>query len=263
MCLNADMDRLRARGQKHAPSILRNVVLSAASAAALAAVSCGGSSPPPVATKSEAPTKAAPAKPKQQMAMGGQLGSLDEGKVNATFATLVPRFGECLSQGASRVEFIGGHVKFALRIALDGTAKWAYLAESTLGDRDTERCMLSIAKSARWPQPQEGEGQAQRAFDFDPSPDVRDAVPWGADRIAKSLAGARGKLGHCATSNRAPGKYHATVYVHTNGSALSAGVAPPDERGEAAAVDCMVDVLKGLKFPSPGSWPAKVMFDVD
>jgi hypothetical protein len=193
--------------------------------------------------------------------MSGQLGSLDEGKVNETFATLVPRFGECLSQGSSRVEFIGGHVKFAIRIGLDGGAKWAYLSESTLGDRETERCMLNIAKSARWPIPEEGEGQAQRAFDFDPSPDVRDAVPWGADRISKALASARAKLGQCA--HRAPGKYHATVYVQTNGTPMAAGVAPPDERGESGPVDCMVDVIKAMRFPSPGSWPAKVTFDVD
>jgi hypothetical protein len=193
--------------------------------------------------------------------MGGQLGSLDEGKVNQTFATLAPRFEQCLSQGSSRVEFLGGHVKFFIRIALDGNAKWAYFAESTLGDRDTERCMLDAAKNARWPLPQEGEGQAQRAFEFDPSPDVREAVPWAADRISKSLGSVRAKLGQCA--HRAPGKYHATVYVQTNGTAMAAGVAPPDERGETGAVDCMVDVIKSMRFPSPGSWPAKVTFDVD
>ena len=228
---------------------------------AVAGAACGGSAPPPAAPKAQAATKEAPVKPKQRFTMGGQLGSLDEGKVNETFTTLVPRFGECLSQGSSRVEFLGGHVKFAIRIALDGNAKWAYFSETTLGDRDTERCMLNVAKSARWPLPQEGEGQAQRAFDFDPSPDVRDAVPWGADRISKSLASARAKLGQCA--HRAPGKYHATVYVHTNGTTMAAGVAPPDERGETGAVDCMVDVIKAMRFPSPGSWPAKVMFDVD
>jgi hypothetical protein len=235
------------------------MVLGLLGAAALAA--CGGSAAPAAAPKREAAPKEAPNKPKARFAMSGQLGSLDEGKVNETFSTLVPRFGECLSQGSSRVEFIGGHVKFAIRIALDGAAKWAYLSESTLGDRETERCMLNIAKGARWPIPEEGEGQAQRAFDFDPSPDVRDAVPWGADRISKALASARAKLGQCA--HRAPGKYHATVYVHTNGTAMAAGVAPPDERGETGPVDCMVDVIKAMRFPSPGSWPAKVMFDVD
>jgi hypothetical protein len=225
-------------------------------------VSCGGSEPVPQAPAAEAPAaQAARPKPKQRLSISGQLGSLDQGKVDETFNRLMPKFGDCLSQGASRVEFIGGHVKFFVRIALDGTAKWAYLSESTIGDRDTERCMLAATKSARWPVPAEGEGQAQKAFDFDPSPDVRDAVPWGADRVAKALASARPKLGQCTQGSR--GRYHATVYVQTNGTALSAGVAPPDERGETGGADCLVEVIRGMKFPSPGSWPAKVMFDVD
>ncbi|HEY3592732.1 MAG TPA: hypothetical protein VGL13_02620, partial [Polyangiaceae bacterium] len=103
--------------------------------------------------------------------------------------------------------------------------------------------------------------QAQKSFDFDPSPDIRDAVPWSPERVSKTVSGARAKLGQC--SHGAPGKYRATVYVQTNGSALAAGVTPPDERGEANAVDCMVGVIKGMHFPSPGSWPAKVTFEID
>jgi hypothetical protein len=224
--------------------------------------SCGGSEPPPASpNQNQAGNDAAPKRKKQHLSVTGQLGSLDEGKVDDTFNRLMPQFGSCLSQASSRVEFIGGHVKFFIRISLEGSAKWAYLSESTIGDRDAERCMLSAAKSARWPQPLEGEGQAQKAFDFDPSPDVRDAVPWGADRITKALVGARAKLGQC--THGAPGRYRATVYVQTDGTALSAGIAPPDERGEGGAVDCIVDVIKSMKFPSPGSWPAKVMFEVD
>ena len=127
----------------------------------------------------------------------------------------MPRFGDCLSQASSRVEFIGGHVKFFVRIALDGTAKWAYLSESTIGDRDAERCMLNVAKGTRWPMPAEGEGQAQKAFDFDPSPDVRDAVPWGRSHREDARDGApEARSLHAA----APGRYKATVYVHTNGT---------------------------------------------
>jgi hypothetical protein len=227
----------------------------------VAIVCCGGTELASKTPVVDAPKAAARPKPKQRLSVSGQLGSLDQGKVDETFNRLMPKFGDCLSQGASRVEFIGGHVKFFVRIALDGSAKWAYLSESTIGDRDTERCMLGATKSARWPVPLEGEGQAQKAFDFDPSPDVRDAVPWGTDRVAKTLASARPKFGQCTQG--APGKYHATVYVQTNGMPLSAGVAPPDERGETGGADCLVDVLRGMKFPSPGSWPAKVTFDVD
>jgi len=227
---------------------------------ALSAMDCGGSKPPPAARTH--PYASAPApKRKRALAVSGQLGSLDQGKVDQTFARLMPRLGDCLSQASSRVEFIGGHVKFFVRIATDGTTKWVYLSESTLGDRDAERCMLAVTREAQWPPPLEGEGQAQKSFDFEPSPDVRDAVPWSAERVAKTVSAARGRLGQCARA--APGKYRATVYVTTNGSALSAGVAPPDERGETAAVDCMVAIIKGLRFPSPGSWPAKVTFVVD
>ena len=227
--------------------------------ALLLAASCGGAAKHQ-APKAQAAAPAPPPKRKKPLAMSGQLGSLDQGKVDQTFNHLMPRFGDCLAQASSRVEFIGGHVKFFVRISTDGTTKWVYLSESTLGDRDAERCMLGVARDTQWPPPLEGEGQAQKSFDFDPSPDVRDAVPWGPDRVAKAVSGARGKLGQCA--HGAPGRYRATVYVQTNGAALSAGVTPPDERGENA-VDCMVGVIKGLKFPSPGSWPAKVSFDID
>src|SRR6266511_2494921 len=118
-------------------------------------VSCGGSEPTPQGPTSEAAKTAPRPRAKQRLSISGQLGSLDEGKVDDTFNRLMPRFGNCLSQGSSRVEFIGGHVKFFVRIALDGTAKWAYLSESTIGDRDIERCMLGVAKSARWPMPAE------------------------------------------------------------------------------------------------------------
>src|SRR5258708_36965149 len=82
-------------------------------------VSCGGSEPSPQAPAAEAPvTQAARPKPKQRLSISGQLGSLDQGKVEETFNRLMPKFGDCLSQGASRVEFIGGPLAFFLRIAL-------------------------------------------------------------------------------------------------------------------------------------------------
>jgi hypothetical protein len=236
--------------------------VGAASLSAVSLLSCGGSEPPAAAPSQDGPKAAAPPHPKKQrLSISGQLGSLDESKVEESFNRLLPKLGDCLSQGSSRVEFIGGHVKFFVRISLDGSAKWAYLPESTIGDRETERCMLGVVKAARWPLPAEGEGQAQKAFDFDPSPDIREAVAWGSDRVAKALAAARPKLDHCTQA--APGRYRATAYIQTKGTPISAGVAPPDEHGEPAAVDCIVEVIKAMRFPSPGSWPAKVVFDVD
>jgi len=221
--------------------------------------SCGGGAPEP-ATSNEPTTKATGHKPKSGMGVSGQLGSLDPRQVDDSFNALTPKLGQCIAQTSSRIEFIGGHVKFFVHIGLDGRARWAYLSDSTLGDRPTERCMLDIVRGAHWPQPVDGEGQAQKSFDFDPSPDVRQAVAWTSDRIDKPVAGARAQLDHCRAS--APGRYKVTLYVQPDGSALSAGVATPTHKAEPEAADCLVNALKGLKYPSPGSWPAKVELEL-
>jgi hypothetical protein len=237
----------------------RLAVFSVAIGSPICLPGCGGSEPPP-----EAPTEQAvqhrATRPKSSMSVSGQLGSLDDRAVDRKFGALLPRFQSCIGEGMGRVEFLGGHLRFLVRIREDGSIKWAYVAESTVGDRDTEKCMLAAIRGAIWPPPIDGEGQAEKSFDFEPSPDVRDAVPWSADRVASALSSGRSKLAQCTHGAR--GRYRATAYVQTNGSVIAAGVAPPDERGEQNA-DCIANALKEMKFPSPGSWPAKVSFEVD
>jgi hypothetical protein len=223
----------------------------------IGAASCGGSEPP---AQAPAPEKTA-VRPKKKQAMQvlGQLGSLDEGKVNDTFQRLLPKMGDCIGRGAGKIEFLGGHLKVFVRIGMDGSARWAYLSESTLGDRDTEKCILSAVQRTSWPPPLEGEGQAEKAFDFEPSPDVRDAVAWEPDHVQKQIETIHGKLAHCTRGARGP--YRVTAYIDRDGSVMGAGVAVPDEPGERAA-DCIADAAKAVKFPSPGSWPAKVSFEL-
>jgi hypothetical protein len=219
---------------------------------------CGGAEPEPT-TAHEPVAKTAP-KRKSAMAVSGQLGSLDPRQVDAAFNSLTSKFGQCIGQASSRIEFIGGHVKFFVRIGMDGRARWAYLSESTMGDRSTERCMLDVVRGARWPEPVAGDGEAQKSFDFDPSPDTRQAVAWTSERVEKPIAGARPQLDECRAS--APGHYKVTLYVQPDGSALAAGVATPNQKGEPEAAECIANALKTLKYPSPGSWPAKVEFDL-
>jgi hypothetical protein len=86
--------------------------------------------------------------------------------------------------------------------------------------------------------------------------DTRPPTDWGADRVRETLAGLSGKLDQC--KHGASG-FTATVYVDPDGAATSAGIASTDEGGEDAA-DCLVGILKSAKYPSPGSWTAKVTF---
>lgn len=238
-----------------AVSLLRWLVPCSLALLPLAALAgCGESAPPPQ-TADDQPTR-------ERESSGGpsvssEIGGLDEEKVNAAFESSLSGLQRCLQQGASRVEFLGGSVSFFVKIDLQGKVDGAYLEKSTLGDRETEKCMLGALRSKKWPKPVGGEhGLARKSFDFDPPNDVRAPAEYDASHLSKGLEKIAGKLGSCKSEK---GQYEATMYVATDGSVLSASVTPPGEDGEAA-VDCLVSTLKDASFPSPGSWPAKVTF---
>jgi hypothetical protein len=217
-------------------------------------VACGESAPPPQTAddqpQTEQPRSGGPS-------VSSEIGGLNEEKVNAAFESSLSGLQRCLEQGASRVEFLGGSVSFFVKIDTEGKVDSAYLEKSTLGDRDTEKCMLGALRSKRWPKPVGGEhGLARKSFDFDPPNDVRAPADYDQDHLGKGLNKIAGKLSSCKS---AKGSYEATMYLATDGSVLSASVTPPSEEGESA-VDCLVSTLKEASFPSPGSWPAKVTF---
>src|SRR6185369_14999537 len=115
---------------------------------ALLVAACGDSTPAP---------KTADDKPETEehhgskLSVSSEIGGLDEEKVNAAFEASLSGLERCLNQGASRVEFLGGSVSFFVKIDARGKVDGAYLEKSTLGDRDTEKCMLDAIRSRHWP----------------------------------------------------------------------------------------------------------------
>lgn len=192
------------------------------------------------------------------MAASAEIGALDEGKVAAAFQSAQRDLEKCLTDGARRNELEGGDIAFFLKIDKSGSIIHAHAEKSTIGDRQTEKCMLEALKRKKWPEPQGGDvGLARNSFGFDPPNDVRPPTDWESSQVESTVSGLASKLGDCKKGTR--GELTATVYVDPDGAAVSAGVAASDESGEAAA-DCVADLLKGAKYPSPGSWPAKVTF---
>lgn len=217
---------------------------------------CGDSTPGPK-TADAAPEEHRD--PARKLAVSSEIGGLDEDKVDAAFKSSLSGLEHCLQAGAARVEFLGGSVSFFVKIDMSGKVDAAYLEKSTLGDRDTEKCMLDALRARSWPKPVGGEhGLARKSFDFDPPNDVRAPADYDHAHLGRGLDKISGKLASC---KNAKGSYEATMYVATDGSVLSAGVTPPSEDGEDS-VDCLVSTLKSASFPSPGSWPAKVTFSL-
>lgn len=185
----------------------------------------------------------------------GEVGGLNEEKVDATFQSSLRSLQSCLNRGAQRVEFLGGSVSFFLKIDTSGRISHAHLEHSTLGDRGTEKCMLSALRDLDWPPPVGGDvGLARKSFDFDPPNDVRPPADLDESSVSSALGPLRESARGCGSSG-----FEVTAYVATDGTVMAAGAAPEDEAGEDA-VDCLVEAVLETSFPSPGSWPAKVTF---
>jgi hypothetical protein len=241
---------------------------------------CGGSPPP---KEPEAPPPAPPpAHAAAPMQATQELGSIDEDATNKTFQSLQDKLLNCQKDGMTRVEFLAGDAKFFLRIAQDGSIHWAFLEDSTLGDRDTEKCMLQVVSSTHWPQPEGGEAEVQKSISFDGG-DARPPVSWQSDKVASVLAAEGDDALKCKAGTR--GVYKVTAYVEPGGAAsaegagtgkgkkhkghaaavhgkvVAVGVAPPNREGESKA-DCIADAVKDWKMPSPGGYAAKVTFSL-
>jgi hypothetical protein len=148
-----------------------------------------------------------------------------------------------------------------LRIKKDGTPHFAFIKDSSLGDRVTEECMLDVLKGLSWPKPKGGEGLAENSYTFEASPDERPPVEWSEDKLGKPFQKARSMLAQCRADAGA-GAIKATMYVTPKGKAEAIGLSSADEKGDAAA-SCVIDTLKALTYPSPGSYAAKVSINIE
>jgi hypothetical protein len=236
-------------------------ILIFAASMTIAATGCGAAPPPP-ADSGEKPIEAA-ARPRGHEGMGSEseIGGLDEGKVKQVFQRSAAKLSACYDKGAERLPYLAGEISFRLRITRAGGVRWAHVKESSLGDRVTEECMLAILKSAAWPRPEGGEGLAENSFTFEPGSEERPPVAWSPEQLGKPFRKAKDALAKCR-SGAGTGPIKATLYVDTDGKASAVGVATADERGDAA-VSCVIDTLKSLTFPSPGSYASKVSVTID
>jgi hypothetical protein len=219
-------------------------------------VACGGSAPPAESPTPD-PTPAATARPRQRSgpSVSQELGSIDKTAVDAVFLKLGSSVRQCQKLGVGRVEYLSGDYKLFLRIGQDGKVKYGWLEESNLGDRATEKCLLDAAFAASWPKPQGGEAEVRQAAGFNPG-DAREPTDWSADKIMAAV-GANASLKKCDASG-----LHVTAYVEPDGKdgkVVAAG-ASASSKEAAEKIDCVVDALKGMKTPSPGSYAAKVSF---
>jgi hypothetical protein len=218
---------------------------------------CGSSAPPPTkAAPKEAPTATAEAAPTP--AARSEIGGLNEEAVARAFERMNDDVQNCFAKGTTKVSALGGHVKMKLRIDPQGALRWAYMSESTLGDRDTEKCLLDAARAKSWPLPVGGDGLAERDYDVDPPSPVKDLEP---KKFKIALALVQKETAKCRKNGTWGKVFRTTAYLRYDGLPISVGIAPPNEKGEDT-IDCMIKIIKKIKFGSIGRRMGKVSFDL-
>jgi hypothetical protein len=224
--------------------------------AALVFVAACGSTPEPTTTPDSTQDTGADHRG-PTVGVEADIGALNEGQVTATFQKSQGALGHCMDKGREKLPYLAGTVHFKVRVGSSGKANEAHLTTSTLGDRDTEACMLDALRAASWPEPVGGrEGIAETEFTFDPEGSVRMPVDWDQENAGKNVQKAKAAISKCRSSSGAS-VLVATVYVETDGSVLAVGVSGDD--GAEKAAPCVVRALKEVKFNSPGSFAAKLV----
>lgn len=226
---------------------------------ALAFSACGA---PPKAEPEAAAHAASGAERAQDegdtMSVAGLRGTLSQHEIQNALEPRMPKFSRCVQKRAGEVEWVSGAVEFQFLVALDGSVKRVFPSQSSMGDRDTERCMLEVAQATRFPPPRGGEAEFAWSLEVPIDPDVREPVSWTAADVQAALVEALPQLkAQCGGS-----AYQVTAYVDTEGRVVAAGAAAGDE-ASAAGLDCVAQAVQALSFPSPGSYAAKLSFPVE
>lgn len=191
------------------------------------------------------------------LAMDAEIGALDEGKVRSTFEKQASKISTCFEKGSSRVPYLAGEIRFHVRVDQGGHAKSVHAVDSSLGDVETEECMMRALEGASWPAPEGGrEGIAESPFAFDPGGSTRPPVDLEPSTLGDDEAKVRDVIASCRRSSGS-GRLKATMYLEADGAVQAVGVSGEDPASRAAA-RCVADGVRELKLPSPGSYAGKL-----
>lgn len=193
-----------------------------------------------------------------------EIGSLEPAEIRARFEAASPAVEACHRESLRRLPQLGGTVRLHVETYASGAAPLLFLEESTLGDRELDRCLLAAFAEQRWPKPAGGQrGIAIQEFDLAPPPGSRAPVELEEEDILETLEDEAEHLSACTAGVRGAAIW-ATVYIDDDGSgehgrALSAGVIARQHIPKET-LDCLAGVLASARYPSPGSWLGKVTF---
>lgn len=244
----------------HPSLTLRRRLAFSAGAVALALGACASPQKPAAAPREPEPEAEAPVQQSDGMGAMAEIGGLDEKKVRASFESALEGLQTCVSEGSRQNEMMGGSIEFAVKVNAKREAASVWAVESSLGQRETERCMFDALRQVSWPAPIGGVyGIAKTSFEFDLPKGVKPPTMWDAGRVSEVVDELAPQMDECTGGRH--GDVLVTLYVGADGKAISGGASSSNET-EAEAVDCVLGALLSAEYPRPGDYPAKVRFRI-
>jgi hypothetical protein len=186
----------------------------------------------------------------------GLMGTIPARAVSETMDNRMGHLARCFADRSDDVEFLEGDITLSFRVHTDGTVAWVYPSRSTIGDRETEVCILGVARGAHFPRPTGGEAEFTWGFGLDAASDVRLPITWTSDHVMPTIEANRASIASCGRTG-----FQLTAYVAPGGAVMAVGGTCPDADA-LAALDCVVSAVRGWTMPNPGSYPAKVSFSL-
>ncbi len=238
-------------------ALRRGLVCGALVSAAFGCAGGSSAAEPAAAPVSMAPS--GPARREPAIATSAEIGGLDEREAEESFRASLDGMQACVQTGVERLEFMGGSIEFAVKVDANRQAASVWAAESSLGERSTEKCMFEALRSVTWPAPRGGPfGIARNSFEFEPRKGAPTPAVWDAGRVAGAVGDLQPTLSECGGASSL-GALLITLYIGEDGKALAGGAAStePIDEGE---VDCVVSALLGARYPRPERTPTKVRF---
>ncbi len=191
------------------------------------------------------------------MEIEGLMGTISEVAVSRALEPRMGRFAQCFANRYDDLDMVGGRIQFSFRIKTDGSVLWVYPHASTIGDRETETCLLSVAEGTRFERPHGGEAEFDWPLAFDPPDDVRPPFNWDAERATDVIV----EHGPAVLESCGSGPYLVTAYVSPGGEVMAAGASTVDQTA-AGDLDCVATAIGEWTMPDPGSYPAKITFEL-
>ncbi|MCU1277144.1 MAG: TonB family protein [bacterium] len=231
---------------------MRKLVAAAAALPMALIVGCAHEPPPPPPPPAPTVQRVAPPKeePADEMKVAGTLGTLSDDEIAGPFQRRWDDITRCYDAVAGKQQFLGGKIEVKVRVAATGDAKSAFVAASTFGNYDAERCVLGIARELHFARPHGG-GEAEFSYPIDFHA-RRPVQAWEEARVSPSFARHRKDVHECKAKapGRLPSQLSMTVYVAPGGKIASAGLAADAPLDDAFAV-CLVGKTKAWRLDDP------------